>query len=128
VNFAVVAYALDIFVALVVLLWVLLRSLTKAPGPVRIWVGGALSAFLDGFIEGLPVGGPAGALVGGVDGQFTTEFTFTRIVIEAAHILAVPIGTGLADVRAFKKSNPVPNIFEPPTSKDVKEPVVSTNP
>jgi hypothetical protein len=41
------------------------------------------------------------------------DFGTRHILIEIAHIVAIPVLTGLADVRAYKKSNPFPNVFAP---------------
>lgn len=89
--------------------------------PLRVWVGGALAAFVDGFIDGFPVGGPAGAGIAFVDGQAPTTFTADRHwLITAAHVLAVPFFTGVSDVRAWKKDNPFPNIFAPKLQPETK--------
>ncbi len=79
--------------------------------PLRIWLGGALAAFIDGFIDGCPIGGPAGAGIAFADGKLPTDLQWPHIAVAAAHVIAIPIGTGLADVRAWKKDSPFPNIF-----------------
>lgn len=85
-------------------------TLTKN-APIRYWVGGAWAAFVNGFIEGAPVGSPAGAGIAVADNQVHADLGLRHIAIEAAHVLAVPFFTGLADVRSFTKSNPFPNPF-----------------
>ena len=81
--------------------------------PFRIWFGGALSAFIDGCLEGGPIGSTAGGGIALADGQVFADFGTRHILIELAHILAIPVLTGLADVRAYKKLNPFPNVFAP---------------
>jgi hypothetical protein len=83
--------------------------------PLRFWFGGALSAFVSGFIEGMPIGSSAGGGIAVLDGQFHADLGSQHILIEVAHILAIPILTGLADIRTYQKSNPFPNVFAPGT-------------
>jgi hypothetical protein len=93
-----------------VFLFGVIYTLTKN-APIRYWVGGAWAAFVNGFIEGAPVGSPAGAGIAVADNQVHADLGLRHIAIEAAHVLAVPFFTGLADVRSFTKSNPFPNPF-----------------
>jgi hypothetical protein len=88
-------------------------TLTKS-AEIRFWVGGAWAAFVNGFIEGAPVGSPAGAGIALADNEVHADFGLRHLAIEAAHVLAVPFFTGLADIRAFTKQNPFPNPFSPP--------------
>jgi hypothetical protein len=81
--------------------------------PLRIWLGGALSAFIDGFIDGCPVGAPAGAGIAAADGKFPTDLGTPGLLIALGHVLLVPVVTGIADVRAWKKDHSFPNIFAP---------------
>ena len=93
---------------------------------LRVWLGGALAAFIDGFIDGCPVGAPTGAGIVVADGKFPTSTNAGQIAIAAAHIIAIPVLSGLADVRAWKKDNPFPNIFSPrATSIAVKSPITT---
>lgn len=86
----------------------------NSPTSLKVWIGGALAAFIDGFIDGCPVGAPAGAGIAFADGQAPTSLAMDRhIAITALHILAVPCFSGLADLRAFKKDSPFPNVFAP---------------
>jgi hypothetical protein len=78
---------------------------------LKPWLGGALAAFLDGFIDGLPVGAPTGGLAAIADGQTHLDFQWQHIAVEVAHVIAVPVFTGLADIRAYKKDHPLPNLF-----------------
>ena len=80
---------------------------------LRLWFGGALSAFISGFIEGAPVGSTAGGIVAAGDGQVYADLGGRHLLVEAAHLIAVPLLTGLADVRTYQKTNPFPNIFAP---------------
>ena len=80
----------------------------------RAWFGGAFAAFMDGFIEGCPVGAPAGAGIAAANGQIHADFGGRHIAIELAHVLAVPFLSGLADLRAYQKATPFPNVFLPP--------------
>ena len=82
---------------------------------LKVWLGGAFAAFMDGFIDGAPIGAPAGAGLGYVTGQFHADLGWKHLAVEALHVLAVPVSTGLADVREYRKSNPFPNIFQPAT-------------
>lgn len=94
---------------------------------IRYWVGGAWAAFVNGFIEGAPVGSPVGAGVAVADRQVHADLGLRHIAIEAAHVLAVPFFTGLADIRAFTKTSPFPNPFNPPKYNEIlppKAPVV----
>lgn len=81
--------------------------------PLGIWVGGVCSAFIGGFVEGTPIGSTAGAGFAVADGEIHADLKLAHIAIEAAHLLAIPVGTGLADVRNFIKTNPFPNVFLP---------------
>ena len=65
-------------------------------------------------IDGMPIGSSAGAGIALADGKFASELKLVPLLVTAAHIIAIPIGTGLADVRAWKKDHPFPNIFAPP--------------
>lgn len=87
-------------------------SAATGPSPLMQWCGGALGAFVDGFIDGLPIGGSGGAGIAMADGKFASKFELIPLLITAAHIVAIPFGTGLADVRAWKKNHPFPNIYE----------------
>jgi len=78
-----------------------------------LWLGGAFSAFVSGFIEGCPIGGPVGAGSAAATGHIYSDFTERHILIELAHVLAVPFFTGLADVRGYTNAHPFPNIFAP---------------
>ena len=93
---------------------------------LRIWIGGAIAAFVDGFIDGCPVGAPAGAGIAFADGQVPTALTGEgrHMLITIAHVAAVPFFSGLADIRAFKKDNPFPNIFasDKPTTTETQKP------
>ena len=89
---------------------------------LRVWLGGALSAFISGFIEGAPAGSTGGGLVAAADGQVFADFRGRHLLIEFAHLVAVPFLTGLADVRTFQKSNPFPNLFAP----DPVQPAITT--
>lgn len=101
--------------------------ITKNTTALKIWFGGALAAFIDGFIDGCPVGAPAGAGIAAADGQLPTAFVADRhLLITLAHVLAVPFFSGLADVRAFKKDNPFPNLFTETSSAAPVQP--STQP
>lgn len=80
----------------------------------RVWMGGAFAAFMDGFIEGCPVGAPVGAGIAAANGNIHADFGGRHIVIELAHVLAVPFFSGLADLRAYQKATPFPNVFLPP--------------
>ena len=86
--------------------------------PLRIWIGGALAAFVDGFIDGFPIGASGGAGIAVADGKFAQDLNLGHLAITAAHILAIPVCTGVSDVRSWKKDKPFPNIFaatpEPP--------------
>lgn len=79
----------------------------------RQWFGGAVSAFVNGFIDGVPAGSTAGGILAGVDGKLHADLGLRHIAIEAAHLLAVPVASGLADVRAFQKTNAFPPLFGP---------------
>ena len=98
------------------------------PSPLRIWLGGALAAFIDGFIEGLPIGGTGGAGIAFVDGKFATRLNWFEVAVTVGHIVAIPLGTGLADVRAFKKDHPFPNIFAPSPAAPVNQGQASDKP
>ena len=93
--------------------FVVIRTLTHNI-EVRVWAGGAWASFVNGFIEGSPVGAPAGAGLAAADGQVHADLGVRHIAIEAAHVLAVPFFTGLADVRSYTKNNPFPNPFAVP--------------
>jgi hypothetical protein len=80
-------------------------------GTVKTWLGGAGAAFVGGFIDGMPVGSPVGAGIAVADGQAHANLTLHTLLVEAAHVLAVPVLSGLADVRAYQKENPFPNPF-----------------
>lgn len=90
--------------------------MSKTPSALRVWIGGALAAFIDGFIDGCPIGGPAGAGMAAADGKLAdaiTKHDTVSIAVVAAHALAVPLFSGIADVKAWKKDKPFPNIFVP---------------
>lgn len=94
----------------------------NTPSSLRIWIGGALAAFVDGFIEGLPVGGPLGLAVATTDGAASaaiSQHDTKSISLGVLHVLGLAIMTGFADVRAWKKDHSFPNIFVPdnPTTK-----------
>lgn len=78
---------------------------------IPLWVGGAISAFVDGFVDGFPGGSTAGGALAIADGQAHLDAQPRHILIEIAHILAVPIFTGLADIKGYKKQRPVPDLF-----------------
>lgn len=104
------------------------RALKASPTPVKMWLGGILSAFVAGFIEGCPIGSPVGGGVGLADGQFHADLGGKHLLIELAHIFAVPFFTGLSDVRTFTKANPPPNIFQPsPTTLVVPDPAAAAS-
>lgn len=92
------------------------RALARSPSNFKIWVGGAISAFVGGFLEGCPIGSPVGAGTALADGQVYGDLRGRHILIELAHILAVPALTGLSDVRTYTKATPFPNLFSPPPS------------
>lgn len=83
--------------------------------PLRFWFGGALSAFVSGFIEGTPIGSPTGGAIAVADGQAHADLGSRHILIEIAHLLAIPLLTGAADVRTYQKTNSFPNVFAPGT-------------
>jgi hypothetical protein len=90
--------------------------MSKSPSALRVWIGGALAAFIDGFIDGCPIGGPTGAGIALADGKLADAVTrrdTTSIAIVVAHAIAVPFFSGVADIKAWKKDNPFPNIFVP---------------
>ena len=93
---------------------------------LKLWIGGAISAFIDGFIDGFPVGAPAGGGIALADGQAFADLGRRHLAIEAAHILSIPIFTGLADVRAYRKASPFPNIFS--TVQPANPPTPSPSP
>lgn len=101
-----------LLILIVAVIWTLFQS-----EEIRVWTGGAWAAFVNGFIEGSPVGGPAGAGIAAADGQVHADLTLRHLAIEAAHVLAVPFFTGLADVRSFNKANPFPNPLVQKTNK-----------
>jgi hypothetical protein len=94
----------------------------------RIWLGGAFSAFISGFIEGAPAGSTGGGLVAAADGQVFADFRGRHLLIEFAHLAAVPFLTGLADVRTFQKSNPFPNLFAPAPAQPAVQAGPALNP
>lgn len=81
------------------------------PTPFKDWLGGAFAAFVGGFIEGMPVGSTVGGGMAMADGQAHADLHGRHLVIEIAHLVAVPFFCGLADVRSFQKSCPFPNPF-----------------
>jgi hypothetical protein len=103
----------------------LLRTILKSP-MTRWWVGGAWAIFVTGFIEGCPIGSPVGAGIAGLDGQVHADLGMKHLIIEAAHVLAVPFFTGLADLRSWTKQNPFPNPFTQPDTNTIK-PVPKAN-
>ncbi|MDE2104595.1 MAG: hypothetical protein KGL39_45590 [Patescibacteria group bacterium] len=82
----------------------------------RQWLLGALAAFCDGFVDGLPVGGPVGAGTAFADGHLHADLKPHHLLIEAAHVLAVPLMSGLADLRAYQKNNPLTKLVKSPTT------------
>jgi hypothetical protein len=101
-------------IAVIVLLGVLFkRVLARSPSTLKIWFGGALSAFVGGFVEGCPIGSTAGAGFAVADGQFHADLDWKHLLVELLHLIAIPFGTGLADIRTYIKSCPFPNIFQP---------------
>ena len=79
--------------------------------PLGIWIGGAASAFIGGFWEGAPRS--AVRWVGGIaiaDHQAFASLGLMHIMILAAHVLAVPVVTGLSDIRTLhvKEASPFP--------------------
>jgi hypothetical protein len=86
--------------------------------PLRIWIGGALAAFVTGFIEGAPAGSTGGAAIATFDGQVFADLGTRHILIELAHLVAIPVLTGIADVRGYLKTAPFPNIFAPAPGGD----------
>jgi hypothetical protein len=109
-------YVLGAVVVLVLSGVLFRRILARAPTTLRIWFGGALSAFVGGFIEGSPIGSTAGAGFALADGQVHADLDWRHVLIELAHLIAIPFGTGLSDVRNWIRSNPFPNLFQPSTS------------
>ena len=89
------------------------RALAVSPTTLKVWTGGALSAFVSGFIEGCPIGSPVGAGAALADGQVHADLDWKHLLIELAHLIAVPFFTGLADIRNYTKANPFPNVFQP---------------
>jgi hypothetical protein len=61
----------------------------------------------------MPIGSSAGGGIAVLDGQFHADLGSRHILIEIAHILAIPVLTGLADVRTYQKTSPFPNVFDP---------------
>lgn len=88
----------------------------KTASRFRIWFGGALAAFVDGFIDGCPIGAPAGvggSIADGSAGEISNVTDWKHLGIVLVHGLVIPVFTGVADVRAWKKNNPFPNVFVP---------------
>lgn len=77
----------------------------------KLWLGGAWASFMGGFIEGCPIGAPAGAGMALADGRAFADLGRRHLIIEAAHILAVPFFSGLAELKSYTKTDPFPNVF-----------------
>lgn len=102
-----IAALVVIFLFMGFVLWTLFGSKHN-----RLWTGGAWAAFVDGFVDGFPIGTPAGGGFAVADGQIHADLGLRHLAIAAAHLLAIPFFTGLADVREYRKSNPFPNFFQ----------------
>lgn len=81
--------------------------------PFGIWLGGAMSAFIGGFVEAAPIGSSGGVMLAASDGQVHADLKVVHLLIEAAHVLAIPALAGLAEIRTYIKANPFPNVFLP---------------
>jgi hypothetical protein len=127
-TFAPLLDIIGVIVVLFLLLTVFKHALRASPTTLKIWIGGVFSAFTAGFIEGMPIGSPVGGGVALADGQVHADLGGKHLLIELAHLIAVPFFTGLADIRTYTKSNPPPNIFQPAPIPALQIPVVGPQP
>lgn len=120
INIAVGLLAAALFV------WSLAWGLkSQKPGAAlfRQWFGGAVAAAIDGFIDGMTGGGPvAGAVTAAADGQVHADLNPYHLMVEALHILAVPLYAACSEVRNYRKQYPFPNVF----AKDIPPPAPPT--
>lgn len=69
---------------------------------------------MDGCIGAMPVGGTVGGAMGASAGKFHADVQPHHLLIEAAHILAVPVAAGLMDFRTYTQKYPLTGLITQP--------------